>query len=79
MLQHSRVAGVLVRVEKSSEHAVPEQQREAELLKRVEDLAPSYRARPSLLRPVLAAVGLTLGAASSVLPKQASAAISGKE
>ena len=55
------------------------QQREAELLARVEELAPANRVRPSLLRPLVSAVGFSLGAASSVLPKQASSAISGKK
>ena len=53
------------------------QQREAELLREMESLAPAYKVRPSLLRPLVSVVGLSLGAASSVLPKQASAAISG--
>jgi demethoxyubiquinone hydroxylase (CLK1/Coq7/Cat5 family) len=53
------------------------QEREGELLRLVEGLAPQHRVRPSMLRPLLSAVGLTLGAASSMLPKKASSAISG--
>ena len=55
------------------------QEREKELLKKAESLAGPHRARPSLLRPLVSAAGLTLGAVSSVLPKQASGAISGEE
>lgn len=53
------------------------QERERELLKKVEGLVPQYRVRPSLLRPLASAVGLGLGAVSSILPKQAAGAITG--
>jgi len=38
---------------------------------------PSYRARPSLLGPVAAAAGLSLGAAAGLLPTKLSHAITG--
>ncbi len=53
------------------------QEREQELLKKVEGLVSQYRVRPSLLRPLAAAFGLGLGAVSSVLPNKASGAITG--
>ena len=40
-------------------------------------LMPGYRARPSLLGPVAAAAGLSLGAAAGLLPTKLSPAITG--
>ena len=39
---------------------------------------PSYRARPSLLGPLAAAAGFSLGAAAGVLPTKFAHAITGK-
>ena len=53
------------------------QEREAELLRRVQELAPGYRVRPSLLQPLSSAIGFSLGAVAGILPREASGAITG--
>lgn len=47
-------------------------------LQQLQSLMPSYRARPSLLGPVAAAAGLSLGAAAGLLPTKLSHAITGE-
>ncbi len=46
-------------------------------LQQLQSLMPGYRARPSLLGPVAAAAGLSLGAAAGLLPTKLSHAITG--
>ncbi|DBA86769.1 hypothetical protein WJX77_010228 [Trebouxia sp. C0004] len=46
-------------------------------LQQIQLLMPGYRARPSLLGPVAAAAGLSLGAAAGLLPTKLSHAITG--
>ncbi|KAL0055011.1 hypothetical protein WJX82_005741 [Trebouxia sp. C0006] len=46
-------------------------------LQQLKSLMPGYRARPSLLGPVAAAAGLSLGAAAGLLPTKLSHAITG--
>ncbi len=53
------------------------QEGEAELLERLEALAPQYRTRPSALLPLIRATGSALGALSAVLPRPYSEAIKG--
>ena len=60
-----------------SHTACDSQEREKDLLKKTESFAGPHRVRPSLLRPIASAAGLALGSLASVLPKTASAAISG--
>ncbi|CAL5222883.1 g5310 [Coccomyxa viridis] len=50
---------------------------EAELLERLQTLAPQYRTRPSALLPLIRATGTALGALSAVLPRPYSEAIKG--
>lgn len=47
-------------------------------LQQLQSLMPSYRARPSLLGPLAAAAGFSLGAAAGVLPTRFAHAITGK-
>ena len=47
-------------------------------LRQLQSLMPAYRARPSLLGPVAAAAGFSLGAAAGLLPTKLSHAITGK-
>ncbi len=53
------------------------QEGEAELLERLQTLAPQYRTRPSALLPLIRATGTALGALSAVLPRPYSEAIKG--
>ena len=53
------------------------QDQEKEHLQQLQSLMPGYRARPSLLGPVAAAAGLSLGAAAGLLPTKLSHAITG--
>ena len=53
------------------------QEGEAELLERLQALAPQYRTRPSALLPLVRATGSALGALSAVLPRPYSEAIKG--
>ena len=46
-------------------------------LQQLQSLMPGYRARPSVLGPVAAAAGFTLGAAAGLLPTKLSHAITG--
>ena len=46
-------------------------------LQQLQSLMPSYRARPSLLGPLAAAAGFSLGAAAGVLPTRFAHAITG--
>lgn len=46
-------------------------------LRQLQSLMPAYRARPSLLGPVAAAAGFSLGAAAGLLPTKLSHAITG--
>ena len=46
-------------------------------LQQLQSLMPGYRARPSVLGPVAAAAGLSLGAAAGLLPTKLSHAITG--
>lgn len=57
--------------------ALLSQDGEAELLERIQTLAPQYRTRPSALQPLLRATGSALGALSAVLPRPYSEAIKG--
>lgn len=54
------------------------QEGEAELLERLQTLAPQYRTRPSALQPLLRATGSALGALSAVLPRPYSEAVKGE-
>lgn len=47
-------------------------------LQQLQSLMPSYRARPSLLGPLAAAAGFSLGAAAGVLPTKYAHAITGE-
>lgn len=60
----------------SEDESVP-QEGEAELLERLQALAPQYRTRPSALLPLVRATGSALGALSAVLPRPYSEAIKG--
>ena len=53
------------------------QEGEAELLERLQALAPQYRTRPSALLPLVRATGSALGVLSAVLPRPYSEAIKG--
>ena len=53
------------------------QEGEAELLERLQALAPQYKTRPSALLPLVRATGSALGALSAVLPRPYSEAIKG--
>ena len=55
------------------------QEGEAQLLEKIQALAPLYRTRPSALGPLLRATGGALGALSVLLPRPYSEAIKGKE
>ena len=46
-------------------------------LQQLQSLMPTYRARPSLLGPLAAAAGFSLGAAAGVLPTKFAHAITG--
>ena len=53
------------------------QEVEAEGLRRLRQLAPAYRARPSLASPLLGAAGRSLGALAGVLPRRYGDALMG--
>ncbi len=53
------------------------QDQETGHLQQLKSLMPGYRARPSLLGPIAAAAGLSLGAAAGLLPTKLSHAITG--
>lgn len=52
-------------------------EREQQHLRRLQELAPEFRTRPSLLGPLVATSFFALGAVSAVLPKRLSAAVTG--
>ncbi len=51
--------------------------REQQHLRRLQELAPTFRTRPSLLTPLVSTSFFALGAVSAVLPRRLSAAVTG--
>lgn len=58
-------------------HSVSTQEKELELLAHLQQLAPQYRTRPSLLGPLSSMAAFGVGALSSCLPPNLQTAISG--
>ncbi|GAB4820353.1 hypothetical protein N2152v2_007399 [Parachlorella kessleri] len=52
-------------------------EREQQHLRRLQELAPEYRTRPSLLSPLVSTSFFALGAATALLPRRISAAVTG--